>query len=77
MVDVGHSPFNCTTTISLSALHLALHHGAQAMWCPSSSMRGWEGDVAIKRGTLQSGGPASAYENKPPYTAGLMCAIIS
>jgi len=71
-----HSPFNCTTTISLSALHLALHHGAQALWCPSSSMRG------VGRGWgNQKGGPAKwgaqpvHNENKPPYTAGLMCAI--
>ena len=50
--------------------------GIQALWCPSSSMRG------VGRGWgNQKGGPAKwgaqpvHNENKLPYTAGLMCAI--
>jgi len=71
-----HSPFNCTTTISLSALHLALHHGAQAMWCPSPSMRGvGRGCGNQKKDPAKWGAQPAHNENKPPYTAGLMCAI--
>jgi len=60
--------FLFTTTLTTLPLHLAPHHGAQALWCPSPPLRDvgpssigiWGGDGPTEGGTQEVEGPGSA-----------------